>query len=413
MFAGATLTGLILLQWATWGFSTASNICEDVTTEAPVIGSNLLQIQVSKGDDHFGPGNCISLFRSSVGTCIMRTDCGITHNISDVEFAFVCSNPQNAMPHALHSFGRGGFEPHEMFDTGVKCQTCQSVQTAYRKGSPLMRNALAALPQGRLAARSTPGAHLPGAAGPPVDIERFEPEESVTHFGPSACVSTFQAPTGTCLIRTRCKGVDLSGFNIGITCLDMSGGYTRYLFGKDAFQSTETFDTQMQCFKCLGVGAESSTFAVHSALPKQLMEDVGSLKTDVETLEERVRVLTDSKPIKPVDPPPPSNGFKASTGKKATDRPEVGSSKQSGAQSHSGSKLSHETFGYEDIEENGIQIPTIMVERVPGAMAGTDQLQQGPSPAMLVVKHQRAPVITELLRRIQRSNAQSWTGHED
>mmetsp|Transcript_144873 Transcript_144873/g.255357 ORF Transcript_144873/g.255357 Transcript_144873/m.255357 type:complete len:422 (-) Transcript_144873:72-1337(-) len=416
MRAGVWLAGLTLIQGASWGISTSLSQCEDVAEEAAVKGSNLLQLQVSRGEDRFGPDDCISLFRSSVGTCILKTDCPIATNISGVEFAFVCSNPNDAMPHALHSFGRGGFEANELFDTGVKCKSCLSVETAYKTGGPLMRNALAALPQGRLAARSTPGAHLPGALAedgttPRVaaDIDTVEPEE-VTHFGPKACVSTFQAPTGTCLIRTRCKDVDLSGFNIGVTCLDNSGGYTRYLFGKEVFQPVETFDTQLQCFKCLGVGAESSIFAAHTALPKQLMEDVGSLKMDVENLEERVRLLADSTqakaPTGPITPPVPSPSNGRSS-EKASDRL-IKHVTHTGHSGHSANfnHISHDTPDNQDIaEQDEVRIPTIMVQRLDGPSASSGQRRQGPSEAMLVVRHRRAPVISELFRRIQHSHA--------
>lgn len=435
MLAGAWLAGLIFIRNAAWVASAALEQCEDVAVDVPVKGSNFLQLQVSRGEDRFGPDNCVSLSRSSVGTCVLKTECHIATNISGVEFAFVCSNPNEAMPHALHSFGRGGFEASELFDTGVKCKSCLSVETAYRTGGPLLRNALAALPQGRLAARTMPGAHLPGALTEPgivpktaVDIDTIEPEE-VTHFGPKACISTFLAPTGTCLIRTRCKNVDLSGFNIGVTCLDTSGGYTRYLFGKEVFQPLETFDTQLQCYKCLGVGAESSMFAAHSALPKQLMEDVGSLKSDVENLAEQVRLLADSTPMRSNLPPAPS---KIKTGEKRSDQSidegasdessDEGASDQSNDEgssdggnashtSHSShnahsSHISHETPDYQDIaEEDEVRIPTIMVQRLDGSTVTSSQRRSGSSEAMLVVRHRRAPVISELLRRIRHSHA--------
>lgn len=399
MLAGATLAAVILAQWPTLGSSIAPSQCEDFSAEAPVIGSNLLQVQASRHDDSFGPGGCIGLSRSSAGTCVLRTNCPDAANIENVEFAFVCVNPSSTMPHALHSFGRGGFEASEMFDTGVFCKTCLSIETAYKEGHPLMHNALAALPQGRLAAHSMPGTHLSGA-----DMRNYDPEE-MTHFGPSACVSTFLSPgeSGTCLIRTRCKGVDLSGFNIGVTCLDNSGGYTRYLFGKDVFQPEETFDTLLQCFRCLGVGAESSIFASHSALPKRLMEDVGSLKTNVESLEERVRVLSYSAK------PPPEPKRAPISGDAAGHVTRADKSSSSGADENRSSRASHTSHAshtentndviqdmptHEDAMEEAVdRIPTIMVERPLDTMALPGPLDQGNIPMMTVFRQDRKSVV--------------------
>jgi len=254
--------------------------------------SNLLQIssKTLAPDDSFGPGSCVGLRRSSEGSCVLQTKCkGI--NITDTEFAFVCFNPGESMPHALHSFGRGGFMLEEMFDTKVRCKTCISVDTAFQTGDSVMRNALAALPLSRLP--SLNGALQGTGVYSIAELAQFKPKEAAV-FGPDFCMSTFLAPAGTCLIRTRCGGVDLSKFNIGVTCLDQSGGYTRYLFGKGSFKPEETFDTLVTCEKCLGVGPESSQFAMHGLMPRKLVEDVNTLKTDLQTLNEKVRVLQES-----------------------------------------------------------------------------------------------------------------------
>jgi hypothetical protein len=254
--------------------------------------SNLLQIssKTIAPDDSFGPGSCVGLRRSSDGTCVLQTKCkGL--NISDTEFAFVCFNPGESMPHALHSFGRGGFMIEEVFETRVRCKTCISVSTAFETGDSVMRNALAALPLSRLP--SLNGAVQGAGVYSTAELAQFKPKEAAV-FGPDFCMSTFLAPAGTCLIRTRCGGVDLSKFNIGVTCLDQSGGYTRYLFGKGSFQAEETFDTLVTCEKCLGVGPESSQFAMHGLMPRKLVEDVNALKVEVQTLNQKVRVLQEA-----------------------------------------------------------------------------------------------------------------------
>jgi hypothetical protein len=116
------------------------------------------------------------------------------------------------------------------------------------------------------------------------------PQEAA-FYGPGACISTFRSPAGTCIIQTRCQKTDVSIYDVGITCLDKSGDYTRYLFGKGNFEKEETFDTRIECEVCLGVGAESGEQQIHGALPKQLVEDVNTLKDEVLALKLEVRAL--------------------------------------------------------------------------------------------------------------------------
>lgn len=291
--------------WLALGFAAAEasslehqeEQCEQTGSSA-VSASNLLQIDTNSigQEDSFGPGRCVGLKKSVAGSCIIRTRCD-NHNISDTEFAFVCFNPGASMPHALHSFGRGGFAKEETFDTKVRCKSCVSVDTAWRTGDSVVKNALAALPLSSLPALS--GAVKADKVYSAHELAEFKPKEAAV-YGPSYCISTFLAPAGTCLIRTRCADIDLSTFNVGVTCLDKAGGYTRYLFGKDTFKTEETFDTLVKCQKCLGVGPESSLFAMHGLIPRKLVEDVSSLKTDVQTLNQKVRVLQDfSSPDQP------------------------------------------------------------------------------------------------------------------
>merc|ERR1719310_245019 len=247
------------------------------------------------GGDNFGPGNCVSLTRSAKGTCVINTHCG-SANLSQVEFAFVCYNPGTSVPHALHSFGMGGFDPIETFDSSVQCARCSTVQSA-----------LSGFNGGLNWARSLPlGGTAGGALG---TMKEMSPSEAA-FYGPKACVAAFRSPAGTCIVQTRCAKADLSTFDIGITCLDKSGDYTRYLFGKGAFENEETFDTRIECEVCLGVGAESGQQQVHGVLPKQLVEDVNLLKDEVLALKLEVRAL--------------QGGGKPSTGDLATPNPAHG-----------------------------------------------------------------------------------------
>jgi hypothetical protein len=334
----------------------------DQKAAVPLAG--LLQVQLAHQQprDSFGPGHCVSLSKSGDGSCVVRTECK-GKNISDTEVAFVCMNPGLTMPYALHSFGRGSFKVEETFDTRVRCKTCQSVDTAFREGDSMVQNALAALPLSRLPSMSPDDSP---ALYDPKELAAFVPKEAAV-FGPDYCISTFRAPAGTCLIRTRCADSDLSSFNVGLTCLDKSGGYTRYLFGKDTFSKEETFDTLVSCEKCLGVGAESSMSAMHGLIPRKLVEDVGALKVDVQTLNEKIRVLQGG------------SATSASEGDKKTETA---------------------------LHEDDTSIPTILMGRDRSMQASAELstlegLQTVPEMGPVqVVRHRRAPTISELFRRI-------------
>lgn len=67
----------------------------------------------------FGPSNCVSVTRSSEGTCVITTDCEHL-DTSKTEFAFDCVGTNIVR----HSFGFGGFDSQEEFDTDLKCDEC-------------------------------------------------------------------------------------------------------------------------------------------------------------------------------------------------------------------------------------------------------------------------------------------------
>mmetsp|Transcript_49494 Transcript_49494/g.105816 ORF Transcript_49494/g.105816 Transcript_49494/m.105816 type:complete len:496 (+) Transcript_49494:205-1692(+) len=248
--------------------------------------------------ESLGPGGCVSLSRSAEGTCVIDTDCSA--NISETEFAFVCFNPGSSVPHALHSFGRGGFAQKESFDTGVSCGSCTSVEYALSAGGPLL-SAKSAATGGFSPLRSDEGASNfaagEGNASTEGEISRGSAVSAAARrvqtafYGPSACIATYLSDRGTCMIETRCSGIaGLPEFTVGLTCLDQTGDYTRYLFGKDSFQPEEVFDSTLRCQACLGVGDEPVQ-QLRTLVPKLLVEDVGMLKEEVRTLRQEVRLL--------------------------------------------------------------------------------------------------------------------------
>merc|ERR1719214_490942 len=74
----------------------------------------------------FGPHNCVQLSLSQQGSCVLTTNCaGI--DTSKLEFSFDC---ESASGNRLrHSFGVGGFDDQEEFDTSIKCSKCIAPET--------------------------------------------------------------------------------------------------------------------------------------------------------------------------------------------------------------------------------------------------------------------------------------------
>jgi len=281
--------GLLLPTMATAAWLSLSSLSTDHDSRAlrSLTTSSTALVSGVEGGAHkdtpetFGPNSCATVSRSSKGTCVISTSCG-DNNVSAVEFAFVCYNPGSSVPHALHSFGMGGFEAVETFDSSVKCQRCSTVQNAFTGFDQSSMN-MNSLPMGR-----TP-------SGDMGTLKEMTPQEAA-FYGPKACISAFKSPAGTCIVQTRCGNTDISMFDVGITCLDKSGDYTRYLFGKGNFEKEETFDTRIECEVCLGVGSESGDQQIHGVLPKQLVEDVNTLKDEVLALKLEVRALQNGAP---------------------------------------------------------------------------------------------------------------------
>merc|ERR1711915_1067645 len=60
---------------------------------------------------------------STKKTCILETNClGKESDIEKFEFAFTCTKANKEK--SKHSFGVGGFDPIEKFDTDVECEVC-------------------------------------------------------------------------------------------------------------------------------------------------------------------------------------------------------------------------------------------------------------------------------------------------
>mmetsp|Transcript_8198 Transcript_8198/g.17907 ORF Transcript_8198/g.17907 Transcript_8198/m.17907 type:complete len:318 (+) Transcript_8198:151-1104(+) len=263
------------------------------------------------GISKFGPGQCVSVQRSDHGTCVLTTDCGA--DTSNFEFAFLCESPEGRVQ--KHSFGFGGFDPKENFDTQVKCRVCRppSLEAAIHLGAEAASEVGGADPAPTTAPAAAPAA-APGdptaaTEAPAVNAAPNKPAEAA-FYGPNHCVSAYRSMQGTCVIETKCSADDIKDYNFGVTCVDEKGESARHLFGKDSFDPAEVFDTLIQCRMCLGLDASDGAIpnskgqdaaatlvsnggtAVDMALESRLT----SLEEKVESLEAKVTNL--EKPAK-------------------------------------------------------------------------------------------------------------------
>jgi len=246
---------------------------------------------------------------------VLATDC-TGFDLSQVEFAFDCLEA-NGGGLVRHSFGRGGFDVNEEFDTEVRCERCMP-PTPSRAHSRLAAAAAAAAASPSRAMSSAPpsatrrwrrarraakahaagrlrhtnshaskhdigirtasvrdaSAHSPpflanrrpmpaeatltaGRAHPdvgrPKDLASYGFATVPVHYGPKGCVSTYKSKTGHCIIQTRCSESDINNYSFGLVCVDKLGAPVRHLFGKDSFDAEEKFDTLIECDQCLGL----------------------------------------------------------------------------------------------------------------------------------------------------------------
>jgi len=253
---------------------------------------------------NFWPGGCVAVTRSPAGTCVINTDCEGS-DISQTEFAFDCVGKGIVR----HSFGVGGFEGSEEFDTDVKCNHCRAASPSKARPQPV--NLHEEVPVQEKEAKETKGtkdatedkteetadaeeakeaekeeaakvikktekeeaekkipvkkeSKAPGDGTKPKEKTAdagfsfpwsSKPDEPVkgVKYGPKGCVSVSRNTQGHCVMETRCKGVDMDNYEYGVVCVDQVGSPVKHLFGKDSFDPEENFDTLIKCKKCLGL----------------------------------------------------------------------------------------------------------------------------------------------------------------
>jgi hypothetical protein len=212
---------------------------------------------------NYGPSHCVSLSRSAAGTCVIETNCQ-GDSIKEFTFDFICTD--GAGGKVQHSFGEGGFEAEESFDTGVWCTEC----------SPVEGGVLA-----------TTGTATKATAAEATPSPEAVPPSTASFYGPGGCVATYRSPTGTCIMQTRCTGKDTSDYNFGLTCVESDESSTRHLFGVNSFDPEETFDTLVECQLCLGLDGEAVVARNLTDLEKSvttLQEEMKGVQADVKEI---------------------------------------------------------------------------------------------------------------------------------
>jgi len=296
----------------------------------------------------FGPHQCISLYRSEEGTCMLSLDCDGIDN-SKTEFAFNCVGKENI---ERHSFGFGGFDANEEFDTGIVCDRCEKatpvealsqpeVQAGRKSASPTkpaVTNPPKSMPGAIQPAAKESGAIKPvnpkskpgeGTGAKPVNLkternwfgqpvqaasgavrplaaipevhdvvkdiigdQEKDPEPQVVKYGPSSCVSVYKNKAESCVMATDCKQAEISNYEFGLVCVDKVGAAVKHLFGKGSFDGTEIFDTQIRCDQCLGL--ESVTHSVNLTVEvARMKKDLSGLKDLLSSISSSVQKLND------------------------------------------------------------------------------------------------------------------------
>eukprot|EP00929_Paragymnodinium_shiwhaense_P070537 TRINITY_DN35717_c0_g1_i1.p1 TRINITY_DN35717_c0_g1~~TRINITY_DN35717_c0_g1_i1.p1 ORF type:complete len:539 (+),score=152.68 TRINITY_DN35717_c0_g1_i1:73-1689(+) len=314
----------------------------------------------SSDDVAFGPDGCVTLSRSDSGACVFDTDC-TGKDLSDFEFAFDCEDPEGQPGDLVrHSFGLGGFDERETFESDVKCGKC-ALPSPPPKGLPPVDSAKPSTdsqqppadssgesPTHLRAATSTttrparpPVAHLRAAvseAGQVAGVvavvatggvETLESKSGhvkavqqhhktgrrvhVSRYGPDNCVSTYPDKDGHCVMETNCKQESILNFDFSFFCEENDGSETQHVFGQGSFDAVEKFNTLLVCKRCLGSSAQDpppKNIPAWESGP-QLQQEVGLLTNTIRSLRSRmaelmtkVQQVTQTQAAAPQQPPP-------------------------------------------------------------------------------------------------------------
>lgn len=200
----------------------------------------------------FGPANCVSLSRSSAGSCVLHTNCA-GQDLAKFDFSFDCVAKSGRQTHSL---GVGSFDLQEEYDTDLKCDQCMAPPSKPAASKPLAKRAGASAGVS-LAAVSVSRATAKLFDDPDEEEteKKDEPAPKAEWYGPEECVGVWRdEKSGSCVMQTDCDAdVQLAVYEFGLVCVDKDDEMARHIFGMGSFGHKETFSTLIKCEQCLAL----------------------------------------------------------------------------------------------------------------------------------------------------------------
>jgi hypothetical protein len=240
-------------------------------------------------------------------------------NLDDVEFAFTCQKPGLLQK---HSFGKGGFDAEESFDTSVECDVCglpsevsKSLKESEKKFMSKADKSVAKKKEDMQEdsvedgttyvdeeTSSTETKKEKPVESKAVSLHRQEPATETYNkvsFGPSNCIETWLVPDkeqstdgegGYCYVSTQCENVQTEVFKkypIGVIASNKDGVPVRHLFGKNSFNAAEEFNTLIRATGCYGLDETAEAVTMENEI-KALSKVIYGVKQEVDTLQTQV-----------------------------------------------------------------------------------------------------------------------------
>jgi len=264
----------------------------------------------------------VNVERSQNGTCVIQTHCSRAAYLETVEFAFLCLLADGEVE--KHTYGKGGFDFEEEFDSSVSCMRCLPPTAQLRLRAQSSPSPKVKVPGSRTKDHKKNVTATKRKKGElPVDLRSSDlpkgrnvsqrqgflkdlvtnHSKSQTYiagvsnvsssFGPGNCIKTYVSPHDTCVMKTECKGLEgsLQEYTYGITCVEQDGTSKRHLFGQNSFYPEETFDTLINCTLCLGLDTSKFERSILRAAVSELRTKLDSFKKDVANVTVDVKKL--------------------------------------------------------------------------------------------------------------------------
>lgn len=233
----------------------------------------------------FGPASCVSVSRSSAGSCVLHTSCE-GQDLSNFDFVFDCLGQKGRQTHSL---GIGSFDTQEDYDTDLKCQECLPPQSAVGKAKPLAKS----VSSKRAATHAGESLVVMSESRARLRAPTDENTPKAEWYGPESCVGVWRDDKSkACVMQTDCdKDVQLGVYEFGLVCVAEDEEMTRHIFGMGSFAHKETFNTQIKCEQCLALDEYMDGGKAVGALSKMvkgLKEDMKDVSGGVTKLNAEV-----------------------------------------------------------------------------------------------------------------------------